>query len=126
MNISLQRLLSGVQSLTAPHNGVGDHTGSHFARSQARDLSGVYLEGDRGRARGEISMVMSKQEILLFFTREIKQNFLGKRSNEKVRSRGKAGSAQLNKAQTRYRAVPLLEGPVWVQEGTRSASGTPG
>lgn len=86
MKIGLQRLLSRVQSLTALHNGVGDHTGSHFARSQARDLSGVYLEGDRGRARGETSVVISKQEILLFFTREIKQNFRGKKTDQMKKS----------------------------------------
>lgn len=61
MKTCQQSLLSRVQSLTAPHDGVSDGTRSHFSRSQSRDLSGVYFEGDTERARGKTSVVMSNQ-----------------------------------------------------------------
>lgn len=52
---------------------------SHLLYSQALDLLCVYFDGEihMSGAIGKTPLVMGKQEILLFFTREIKQRFYG-------------------------------------------------
>lgn len=100
---------------------------------------GWFWGRSRERARGKISVIMSKQEMLLFFIREIKtyvekiffsteKIFLWKKifhfSNEKVRLWSKASKSSVKHSANEIQSSAPPEGPVWVQWGTHSALGT--